>query len=62
MEHDAAISALIAGAVDVLDAETLVAAEELMPLVEAQRAGQPVRVIALPSPTWEHLDFALFQR
>jgi ABC-type transport system substrate-binding protein len=62
MEHDAAISALIAGAVDVLDAETLVAAEELMPLVEAQRAGQPVRVIAPPSPTWEHLDFALFQR
>lgn len=53
---------LLAGEVDVLDIETLRTPENLTRLLAAQRAGRPVRVITLPSPIWEHLDFALFQR
>lgn len=53
---------LVAGKVDVLDPETLGTNDDLQPILEAQRAGQPVRLIAPPSPTWEHLDFALFLR
>ncbi|MDW8325227.1 MAG: ABC transporter substrate-binding protein [Anaerolineales bacterium] len=62
MEHEAVINALLAGEVDVLDSETLVGEDLLnFPLKEAQAAGK-IRLVTPPSPTWEHLDFALFQR
>jgi ABC-type transport system substrate-binding protein len=53
---------LLAGEVDVLDPETLRAPEDLTLLAQAQAEGRPVRVFTPPSQTWEHLDFALFQR
>jgi ABC-type transport system substrate-binding protein len=51
-----AVAALLAGAVHILDLETLT------PEQAAELSGAPgVRVIALPSAVWEHVDFALFE-
>lgn len=51
-----AVAALRSGAIHVLDLETLT------PEQAAELSGDPeVRVIALPSTVWEHVDFALFE-
>ena len=53
---------LLAGEVDLVDWETLTPNDvDEFQLVQAQAAGN-VRLIVLPSSTWEHLDFALFLR
>jgi ABC-type transport system substrate-binding protein len=57
-----AVQLLLAGEVDVLDPETLRTPEDMALLIQAQAEGKPVRVITPPAQTWEHLDFALFQR
>jgi peptide/nickel transport system substrate-binding protein len=62
LEHDRVIRALLTGEVDVVDWETLGPDDvEDFELMEAQKAGQ-VRLVVLPSSTWEHLDFALLRR
>jgi ABC-type transport system substrate-binding protein len=62
LEHNRVLSALLTGEVDVLDWETIGQDDvEDFQLVQAQAAGK-VRLIALPSSTWEQLDFALTLR
>ncbi len=62
LEHEQVIQALLAGEVDILDWETISTQDiEDFQLMQAQTEGK-VRIVLLPSSTWEHLDFALFQQ
>jgi ABC-type transport system substrate-binding protein len=55
--HEQAVPLMQAGAIHLLDLETLTA-EQAAELSQAPG----VRVVALPSVVWEHLEFALFER
>lgn len=60
MEHDQALRSLLDGEVDVLDWETIGPQDiEDYQMMQAQAEGK-VRLVLLPSATWEHVDFALF--
>jgi ABC-type transport system substrate-binding protein len=62
LEHDDVIRDLLAGEVDVVDWETIGPQDiDDFQMMQAQTEGK-VRLVLLPSSTWEHLDFALFLR
>jgi ABC-type transport system substrate-binding protein len=62
LEHDAVMRALLAGEVDVVDWETIGAPDiDAYDLIQAQADGK-IRLVLTPSSTWEHVDFALYQR
>jgi ABC-type transport system substrate-binding protein len=59
LEHNRIIPALLAGEVDVVDWESIVPNDvDEFQLMQAQADGK-VRLVALPSSTWELLTFAL---
>ncbi len=55
-----AVAQLLTGDVDTLDKSTLGAGAELQSVLDAEKAGSPIKAYLQASPTWEHIDFNLF--
>ena len=60
-DTNGAVTALLAGDVDIIGKETLGAGTELEAVVNASKEGQVIADVSA-SPTWEHVDMNLFVR
>jgi ABC-type transport system substrate-binding protein len=54
-----AVAQLLTGDVDAIGSETLGAGAEVQTVLDAEKAGKPIKVLIEPSATWEHIDMNL---
>jgi ABC-type transport system substrate-binding protein len=59
-DSQTAAAQFLQGQLDVLEKATLGAGAEVQAVLDAQKAGQPIKVEVYASPTWEHIDMNLF--
>ena len=60
-DTNTAVAQLISGDVDWLDTATLGGGPEVQTVLDATKEGK-VQSQIVASPTWEHIDFNLFQK